>query len=314
MKIAVIGTFQVGKSTLVNCLINDAIAGVGNGVATTHVLNYFKGGRSPNILCRDISGKCIYESDLSDDIYKSDLSDENCNISIPDGTVRIMYELASENNILKDNILIDTPGLDAAGKDASWDSIHTSDIIRDNSVDLLLLVVPNSQLDDSIKKRVLPLIKESKKQVIVLMNCYKNNPDPNSRQNLETAMAIDDELREAGIRHSSICEESESKVLSCNVAWWWIAQCQYKKWHWGNLHTREAFQECSLQAQNYFKLLFGNSAVSNETFKQKSNVSKLFSFLNDDELRERLWELYHTHLYRSQIKDALMKKMKEKHI
>ena len=281
MKIAIIGTFQVGKSTLVNCLIEDAIAGVGIGVPTTHTLNYYKNSISPGILCRDINGVCLYKSTWDNMSQK---------ISIPHGTVRIMYDLPKRSNLLQNNIFIDTPGLDSTGKDASWDTIHTSDIIKDNSVDLLILVVANTQLETSIKNAVLPLIKESRKKTIVLMNCNQNNPDPLSDQNQKTAMQIDEELRLSGIKHCSVSMDGKSKVLSCNFAWWWIAQQKKIGDDFGDQQTKMIFQERSQQIKNYFSIILRQAVPSDALLEQKSNLSQVFSFLNNVELRKNLWQ------------------------
>lgn len=303
MKIAIIGTFQVGKSTLVNCLIEDAIAGVGIGVPTTHTLNYYRNRRYPGILCRDINGVCLYKSTWDNMSQK---------ISIPHGTVRIMYDLPKRSNLLQNNIFIDTPGLDSTGKDASWDTIHTSDIIKDNSVDLLILVVANTQLETSIKNAVLPLIKESRKKTIVLMNCNQNNPDPLSDQNQKTAMQIDEELRLSGIKHCSVSMDGKSKVLSCNIAWWWIAQREKIEGHLLDAQTSTVFQERCQQTNNYFSIILGQASPNNKTLEQKSNLSNLFLFLNDAEVREKLWLKDNPRLTAEQLKKALNSKISNK--
>ena len=281
MKIATIGTFQVGKSTLVNCLINYCIAGVGIGVPTTHTLNYYQNGYSPGVEYYDVNGSCL---------AKFSWKNMSCQTQIPDNTVRIIYELPRGNNNLKNNILIDTPGLDSAGKDASWDTIHTSDIIKDHSIDLLILVVPNKQLDTPIKNNVLPRIKEVRKKLIVLMNCNQNDPDPNSDQNQKTAMLIDEELRLSGIKHCSVSMDGKSKVLSCNFAWWWIAQQKKIGDDFGDQQTKMIFQERSQQIKNYFSIILRQAVPSDALLEQKSNLSQVFSFLNNVELRKNLWQ------------------------
>lgn len=281
MKIAIIGTFQVGKSTLTNCLINDAIAGVGIGVPTTHTLNYYKNSDNPGVEYCDVKGRRLARFDWDD------MSNQT---QIPNNTVRVIYELPWGNNNLKDNILIDTPGLDSAGKDASWDTLHTSDIIKDHSTDLLILVVPNTQLDSSIKNTVLPHIKEARKKLIVLMNCNQNNPDPNSIQNQKTAEQIDEELKLAGIKHSSVYSESQSKVLSCNFAWWWVAQQKKIGEKFGDQQTKIVFQERAQQIKNYFSIILGQAVPSDAQLERKSNLSQVFSFLNNVELRKNLWQ------------------------
>ncbi len=298
MKIAIIGTFQVGKSTLVNCLINDSLAGVGIGNPTTHTLNYYKNSDSPEILCRDIEGKCL---------YKQAWDDEAREFPIPQGTVRLMYELPVSCD-LYGNTLIDTPGLDSAGKDASWDTLRTVDIIKDNTVDLLILVVSSTQLDFAIRNNVLPYIKESRKNLIVLMNCNrKEQPDPKSEINRETALQIDEELRLLGVRHSRVSMESESKVLPCNSVWGWISQRSKTNMRFCNQQTDAVFQERCQEMKNYFADILEQPIPDLETLQQKSNIFHLFTYLHDEEMRNALWYRDNPRLTTEQLRNSLQR-------
>lgn len=280
MKIAIIGTFQVGKSTLLNCLINESLAGIGIGTPTTHTLNFYKNNTSPEILCRNIKGECLYRQSWERGVSE---------LSIPRETVRVMYELPKSFD-LHGNLLIDTPGLDSAGKDASLDTMRTIDVIRDNTVDLLILVVSNKQLDSAIRSSVLPCIKEARKNLIVLMNCNRrNHPNPSSKINQETALQIDEELRAAGIRHSRVWMSGESKVLPCNAVWWWISQRNRTNIRFCNQQTDEVFQMRYQEIKNYYADILEQPMPSLETLQQKSNLLHLFAYLSDGEMRKKLW-------------------------
>lgn len=300
MKIAIIGTFQVGKSTLVNCLINDSLAGVGIGNPTTHTLNYYKNSSCPEILCRNISGRCLRKQAWNEEVRE---------FPIPLGTVRIMYELPKSCD-LHGNTLIDTPGLDSAGKDASWDTKRTVDIIKDNTVDLLILVVSNTQLDSAIRNNVLPFLKESRKPLIVLMNCNRRSqPDPKSAINQETALQIDEQLRSFGIRHSRVSEYCESKVLPCNTVWWWISQRNRAGMIFYNQQTDDVFHERYHEIKNYFADILEEPMPSMEMLQQKSNLSHLFAYLHDVEIRKKLWYKDNPSISPEQLKSELRKRL-----
>lgn len=300
MKIAIIGTFQVGKSTLVNCFINDSLAGVGIGNPTTHTLNYYKNSSCPEILCRDISGRCLCKQAWNEEVRE---------FPIPQGTVRIMYELPKSCD-LHGNTLIDTPGLDSAGKDASWDTKRTVDIIKDNTVDLLILVVSNTQLDSAIRNNVLPFLKESRKPLIVLMNCNRRNqPDPKSAINQETALQIDEELRADGIRHSRVSEYCKSKVLPCNTVWWWLSQKNKTTLRFFNQQTDTVFQARFHDLKNYFSDILEQPIPDSETLLQKSNLFHLFTYLHDEGIREALWHKDNPPITTEKLKFELQKRL-----
>lgn len=300
MKIAIIGTFQVGKSTLVNCLINDSLAGVGIGNPTTHTLNYYKNSASPEILYQGSLGTCLHAQAWNEEVR---------DFPIPSGTVRIMHKLPKSFD-LHGNTLIDTPGLDSTGKDASWDTKRTVAIIKDHSVDLLILVVSNTQLDAAIKNCVLPHIKESRKKLIVLMNCNRKfHPDPKSAINQEVALQIDEELRLCGIRHSRVSLASESKVLSFNAVWWWISQRHKMNMKFCNQQTDVVFQERYQEIKNYFEDILDQPIPGLETLQQKSNLFHLFTYLHDVKMREFLWYTDNPPLTEEQLKRELQKRL-----
>lgn len=276
MKIAIIGTFQVGKSTLTNCLIENSLAEIGIGLPTTHALNYYRSGKNFSIFCHDVNGRCVYQADLADKTQK---------IDIPKETVRVMYSLTTSRN-LGDNVLIDTPGLDSIGRDQSKDTLNTTDIIKDDSVHLLILVVPNRQLDDSIRNQVLPLIKESNKRVIVLMNCNQlGSADPMSERNQNMAKQLDRELEIAGLNHCRVQDGGHSKVLPCNAVWWWIATNNSDFY---NKQTKDIFRERQQQISNYFTTIQRVSVPNNKELKERSNLAPLFDYLNSADRRDEL--------------------------
>lgn len=102
-KITIAGEFQNGKSTLVNCLLGAKYAPTGHGCRTTSCCTYFFYGET-NTAPRQIYGATPSENYL---------------------------EVTCNRPILKDAILIDTPGFDANNDDdeAAKDAIRKSDII-----------------------------------------------------------------------------------------------------------------------------------------------------------------------------------------
>ena len=282
---------------MVNCLLDDSLAGVGLGTPTTHTLNYYKNSHNPSILCRDISGKCLCNTEWND-IERG--------WTIPQSTVRVMYGLPDSFD-LHQNIFIDTPGLDASGKDAAWDTMITADIVRDNSVDLLILVISNTQLDDTLKNTVLPLIKDSKKKLIVLMNCNQKgrSPDPAFSGNEKIARQIDEELRFAGVIPCRITRLSKTRVLPCNVVWWWMSQSGKKKQFFLNEQTSHVFMERYQEVKNYYSIILSQTMPDFETLQHKSNISHVFSYLRNPDMREMLWDEDNPRLTSEQLKHQL---------
>ncbi len=205
-KIAVVGAFQNGKSTLVNCLLDDKYSPMGKGVRTTACCTYFLYGEAEIAkLCHGVTQKSEI-LDRREAIFGSGFS---C-----DGSDYL--EISCWKPILQKAILIDTPGFDANKRDdeAAQDAINKSDII--------IFVHDARQLDDCAF-RILKRIQRAGKRLLCLMNCTNpQNWHPSDKWNLEISRVIESQLSEIGY-DSSLIRIQERKVWTCNPVFAWYA-------------------------------------------------------------------------------------------
>lgn len=272
MKIAIVGTFQTGKSTLMNCLIDDCIANVGIGLPTTHMVNYYQSG-SGKILCRNKEGICV---------RKATLEEFRLDPKVPINTTWIMHELPGKN-CLEENIIIDTPGLDSHGVDASSDNLRTLDVI--DRVDCIILLLPNTKLTEPMRKVVVNRLKTSRKPVVALMNCLPigfnlQTADPKCAQNIMVAKEIDRDLAWEGLIPCDMGLPDKLRVVPCNVAWWWVSRAEELKDSFFDNQTREVFNLRMQEVVNVFRSL-DLPVPRDSELREKSNLSVLINHLVD---------------------------------
>lgn len=253
-----------------NCLINDTIANVGIGLPTTHMLNYYKAGEGL-VVCRDKDG-CP--------LRKASLEEFRKEPHVPDRTTWIMHELPNKE-CLEDNTIIDTPGLDSVGAEASIDNESTADIIR--TVGCVVLVLPNKQLTAGVRGAILPKLKEVGVPVIAVVNCMPNGlglnaSDPGSSQNKMVVRHIEEELRSEGVIPCMINEEGAIRVLACNVVWWWLSNAPTLEGTFFDEQTKGVFYTRMQETTNLFTL-FGKPVPSADELAERSRLGLLMEFL-----------------------------------
>lgn len=193
-KITIAGEFQNGKSTLVNCLLGAKYAPTGHGCRTTSCCTYFLYGET-NAAPRQIYGATPSENYL---------------------------EVTCNRPILKDAILIDTPGFDVNNDDdeAAKDAIRKSDII--------IFVHGFGQLGEK-SFRILKTIQSAGKRILFLMNCKDlQNWSPKDKHNMGIANNIEHDLFNHGISSSLISIQSK-KVWPVNPIFALYAAGQLEK-------------------------------------------------------------------------------------
>lgn len=264
MKIAIIGTFQTGKSTLVNCLIDDSIADVGSGLSTTHSINVFQAGPD-EVAFLDHNQECI--SKLTTAEYR--------NLpQAPEKCTRVRFSL--QNWKYGDETRIcDTPGFDATGKDASWDTTLTKSIVE--TADAFILLLPNKAMD-SFMKETLRSLRKTNKPIFIVMNCLEgNDTDPLSPRNQETVEAIVAEAKNCGVLPCVF--DGDKRVLSYNAAWYWIGSLT-DEFHAYNQRNQEIFTTKYYDVLGYFQLR-GKEFPGFEELQRMSNLSSLREILQD---------------------------------
>lgn len=208
-KITIVGEFQNGKSTLVNCLLGAKYAPTGHGCRTTSCCTHFLYGET-NAAPRQIYGATPSENYL---------------------------EVTCNRPILKDAILIDTPGFDASKDDdeTAKNAIRNSDII---------IFVQGAQQLGERSFQILKNIRDAGKRMLFLMNCKDlQNWSPKDKHNMGIANNIEHDLFNHGISSSLISIQSK-KVWPVNPIFAWYATSRLE-WdlHSPNKETRKDAEE-----------------------------------------------------------------------
>lgn len=206
-RIAIVGTYQNGKSTLVNCLLDEWVARTGLGTATTHIYTRYQWGnlQAVTLTSRDGKPRLLRLREFLDS--KADWSKEYSSAD-----VYLWKPLLSHIDLL------DTPGFNA---DSSDDTLAHDGI---DQADFAMLVVENRQLSTS-ETEVLQHLRERLLPFCVVMNCKPQGGataswDPANEANQERAQTIEQQIQSLGLTPISIAGR---RVVPCNLAWYWYA-------------------------------------------------------------------------------------------
>jgi GTP-binding protein EngB required for normal cell division len=183
--VAFVGCFQDGKSTLINCLLGQECAEVGDGDATTAVPTLYQYGKATG-------------DDRS---------------ALGTGSVRVV---SLPNEDLKRVRLLDTPG---------WNSRHpghdamTAAVLRTSLADFVVLVVPKRSPPLHSHYALLQLAAEAGLPTAVVMNSrdWKDEWDGWSESLDRVRRDFEAHLRERG--HASFPVGKNGKVWPCVAAW-----------------------------------------------------------------------------------------------
>lgn len=178
--VVVAGTFQRGKSTLINGLIGHAVAEVGEGIATTHGWMRYRSGRQ----------ECI-------------------EAVAPNGRVMHRWEKKSAA-ILRHVDLADIPGFDAGGHEGVTDALAAEDALA--RADIVLHVTNQSGLGGESERTVLSRVRANQPIVIALQNVFV--PCSASKKTQWLAM-LEKQLADIGVH--TWCLGSGPRALSINA-------------------------------------------------------------------------------------------------
>ena len=215
-QIAVVGTFQVGKSSMMNCLLADSCADIGKGIPTTHTVSTWRFSDAPQQLVS------LYETGSSSPVSMTldgYLIHDHATSSVFPKLERMEFHL--NRDCLRQVDILDTPGLDASGPNGERDAALAYEAI--DRADFCLLVVTNlglSTFDRCLAQR----IARNRKPFAVVMNCWDSADwDPSGQVNQRVAREeIPGQLREMNATPISV--EAGCPVWACNVAWCWVAE------------------------------------------------------------------------------------------
>lgn len=204
----VVGDFQNGKSTLVNCLLDDKYARMGKGCRTTACCTRFVYGESEE--ARLFHGLENPEEKLLD--RREDIFAPSFSVSGKD-----CIEITCWKPMLRTVSLIDTPGFDASTEDdeTAKRAISQSDIV--------IIVHKAAQLDENtllLAKNVY----QCRKKVLFLYNCTNDeNWAPSDSANEPICATIEAQLESGGLS-SMLIPINGRRIWPCNPLLAWYAQ------------------------------------------------------------------------------------------
>ena len=204
--VTVAGAFQNGKSTLVNCLLDDQYAPMGKGLRTTTCCSYFRYGEAE--VATLVHGKTGKEEvlDRREVIFDPAFS---C-------TGKDYIEITCWKPLLQKAVLADTPGFEANKQDdeAAMSAIHDSDIV--------VFVHDTKQLDESAR-HILDMVQDEGKRLLFLLNCKDESYwHPQDNKNAKLAQVLEAQLAEMGWDYFLIRIQGRT-VWPCNPLFAWYA-------------------------------------------------------------------------------------------
>lgn len=247
--VGIVGNFQRGKSTLVNCLLEGACALTGKRVATTKKSVYYRIG----------SGFAAYEVSKTAKRRKIDERKFRSGSVTADSNVT-RYEVEVGAEILKSVSIVDTPGFD---NDAT-DTATTLESLK--VLDFVLLVV-----DKELKKsdaEVITYLQANSVPFSVVYNCSLNRGafwKPSSEVNERIKTEIKSRITKFNSWHIN-----GETVTNANFMWYWYSICKKRRMSPTTKEEEEAFADIE------------HLHIANP--EAESNVSAVISFLKGEGL------------------------------
>ncbi len=212
-RIGIVGGFQSGKSTLINCLLQDRVALSGFGLACTRqVTRYFFAEKTVlKAFKKNIGSPYVSGNMLTGEVLENIIGDNDfcfCEIGLP-------------HVLLKSVELWDTPGFDSDERDTAV----TEDSLK--KLDFAFVLIPGALRDPDIQ--ILRLLSDKEIPYAVLYNSKdedKWNPGSASNRNVrDNCVAM---MNNHGLG-SGISVPGRSVVFSINTAWYWYDIVMRKK-------------------------------------------------------------------------------------
>ncbi len=210
--VSIYGGYQVGKSTLLNCLLGRYISLAGKGLATTALASRYRYGEY-NQLCYRTKPDSPYEGDLKEttleEIRNRDFIN---NVDLKSG---FHLEAKTPVDLLKLCDIVDTPGYNASEQD------NTTALNAMKHIHYVLFVVPNRGLSQPEKELLLQL-QQNKIPVSILMNCSCGRREerwiPENEINEDYVRECESWLSSMNINPVPIAGK---KVYLCNFLFYW---------------------------------------------------------------------------------------------
>lgn len=257
LNMGIVGAFQNGKSTFVNCLLDDLVARTGGeGVSVTSVNTKYVYGEMQSVTYLS-QGRVVHRTTLKEFVGTK---------VFPDGVDEICVTLWKP--ILKNINVIDTPGFNANEEDSS---MAIKSLI---GVDVAIVVINNKGLS-SVELSIMKKLKEINIPFFVLMNCINvggNSWLPESNFNKQKCDNIIASLETKNLNPQKIQGRA---IWITNFLWFWYASEQYQCDVSDKRETLFDDIECYVSR-------VGRGNMDIEYFKEKSNFLTIRKTFDDD--------------------------------
>ncbi|MFI3297846.1 MAG: dynamin family protein [bacterium] len=258
LQVGIIGSFQIGKSTFVNCLLDDKVAKTGGmGVSVTSISTRYVFGPIQGVKYMS-NGRAVKTCRLHEF-----LQDEN----IASGVDEVVVSLWKP--ILKDIDIVDTPGFNANDKDTKT----TNKAIE--KLDFIIVLLNNRALN-TLEEVMIDHLRIIGKPFIVIVNCINNGGamwDPNSKVNEPILTQITNRIEAIG---ASPLKINKNSIHSCNLIWHWYASEHY-------LNDEPMFVTQIESQINFFeKVLLKSQDIDCDKLAKNSNFSQIRDLFAND--------------------------------
>lgn len=268
--IGIFGSFQNGKSTLINCILQDSIAKVGgNGMSVTDVNTRYTYGSG--FVAKAIKNGEVVQKMKNAEKYKY--------FSVSEHVDEVVLQI--KNNALKEYDLLDTPGLDA--------NEHDTEVALNGieKCDFAILVLRNKGISQT-EKVLARSLNTMHIPFVVLVNCY-NSVDidgswlATSKHNRQIEYDILADLKSSGI--TPFLSKGYPQTILVNLIWEWIA-----------LDITDEDESVGIKSakrllNNLWADYFGEESFSLKPLKENSQFGSVLTLLNDQKYRLQ-WHLW----------------------
>jgi GTPase Era involved in 16S rRNA processing len=266
LNVGIIGGFQNGKSTFVNCLLDGLVARTGGeGVSVTSVNTKYVYGDIQSVSYLS-AGREQKKVTLSEFVETK---------TFPNGIDEIVVSLWKP--ILKTINIIDTPGFNAKQKDTAM-AINSL-----KGLDVAIVVVNNRGLEkqgneNPAEKDIMKIMTQRHIPFFVLMNCTDTGGLrwlPKSQFNQDMFKKISADIQTEHLTPVSI---NKFPVWACNLKWFWYATENYRQ------EIKEKVEDIVSDIK-YFKEEANRKykeVIDEKYFLRESNFLPLRQFFDND--------------------------------
>ena len=240
-RIGVVGCYQNGKSTLVNCLLDARVASMGHGAATTRLATRFTWGEAFE------AHYVMEESNRKVKVLKRhpvSLQDYALGKGMADGKCAYQ-EVKLWKPFLQYIDLVDTPGFNDCDEDNATATNSLADL------DFAVFVVRNKALSE-IEITLLKTLSDRQLPFAVLVNCTESSRgywQPESDINLQICHEIEGRLKSFGHMPFPI---QGRYVWPVNLAWFWYASQHMSPHH--SEAEKDLYEDVEYFANKHLKL------------------------------------------------------------